>query len=378
MGCPGSGPSEDPASEPTPPPTAEPAADGAGAAVYTQYCAFCHGDSGEGYLADNAPALANANFLATASDDFLRAAVVEGRPGTPMSAWGRERGGPLDAEQVDQVVAYMRAWQTTPSIALPPHDATGSSALRGRGPYRVHCAGCHGDEGQGVSAVSLNNPWLLETASDAFLSYAIREGRPGTPMPAFGAVLPERAQRDIVALIRSWQLPVSGEIAPPFEPDMTTALIHPDGADPTWPVREERFVGADDIHAALEAGEAMVILDARPTSDYLHSHVTGSTSLPFYDIDKYVEMLPRDRWIITYCGCPHAVSGQLADALRDRGFERVAVLDEGFYEWESRGYGVTVAGADEDAAAAVDGSGEGAAAPADAPPVDEPPTAGTP
>lgn len=309
-----------------------------GQALYEQYCGFCHGDDGQGYLADNAPALANQAYLTTVDDAYLRAAVVEGRPGTPMSAWGAERGGPLNETQVDAVVAYMRAWQTEPSVTLAPVDE--GRAVRGRGPYRAYCASCHGDEGEGVTAVSLNNPWLLATASDEFLAHAIREGRPGTPMPAFGGEIPDRAIADITALIRSWETPVDGTVQAVFEPDIAGAVIHPSAPQPDFALREDRFVAADDVHAALEAGQSLIVLDARPTGDYLTSHITGATSLPFYDAEQYVDALPRDHWVITYCGCPHAVSGQLADALKAQGFTRVAVLDEGFYVWEERGYPV--------------------------------------
>ena len=33
----------------------------AGAAIYEQYCAFCHGEEGQGYLADEATALSNSS-----------------------------------------------------------------------------------------------------------------------------------------------------------------------------------------------------------------------------------------------------------------------------------------------------------------------------
>src|ERR1700761_7902702 len=79
-----------------------------GAALYARMCAVCHGPSGEGYAADHAPALAQPNFLASASDAYLRKAVARGRAGTTMSAWSQARGGPLVDADVDAVVAYLR------------------------------------------------------------------------------------------------------------------------------------------------------------------------------------------------------------------------------------------------------------------------------
>ncbi len=52
--------------------------------------------------------------------------------------------------------------------------------------------------------------------------------------------------------------------------------------------------------------------------------------------------LPRDgTWILAYCGCPHAASGQVMDSLRAAGFPNTAVIDEGIFEWIRRGYPVT-------------------------------------
>src|SRR5205809_451939 len=61
-----------------------------GAELYGRMCAVCHGPNGEGYKADQAPALRNPEYLASASDAFLRESIVNGRLGSTMSAWGRD------------------------------------------------------------------------------------------------------------------------------------------------------------------------------------------------------------------------------------------------------------------------------------------------
>ena len=89
----------------------------------------------------------------------------------------------------------------------------------------------------------------------------------------------------------------------------------------------------------------MAILDARAPSDYLNEHIKGAVSVPFYDPSPYVDQLPRDAWLVCYCACPHAESGQLARKLVDQGFPKVTVLDEGLGVWRNRKYG-TSEGAD--------------------------------
>src|ERR1700722_13731939 len=66
-----------------------------GEEIYARMCAVCHGSFGEGYKADHAPALAHPDFLASVTDEFLKAAIANGRSGTTMSAWASEHAGPL-------------------------------------------------------------------------------------------------------------------------------------------------------------------------------------------------------------------------------------------------------------------------------------------
>ena len=75
-----------------------------GARIYSTMCAVCHGAQREGYKADEAPSLAQQDFLASATPEFLAAAIAHGRVSTTMSAWGVQHSGPLAAADVDAVV----------------------------------------------------------------------------------------------------------------------------------------------------------------------------------------------------------------------------------------------------------------------------------
>src|SRR5215212_2200290 len=76
----------------TPPPLPPPTASLDGGQLFKTYCQLCHGPEGKGYAADNAPSLVSATFLATASDEFLRAGIGRGRPGTAMAGYARDLG----------------------------------------------------------------------------------------------------------------------------------------------------------------------------------------------------------------------------------------------------------------------------------------------
>jgi cytochrome c oxidase cbb3-type subunit 3 len=317
-----------------------------GAALYQQYCEFCHGDVGQGYVSDNATALANPEFLRIASDELLTTAIRHGRPGTPMSAWGESAAGPLRDADIEDLVAFIRTWQSEPFVDVDDY-AIGSEAstIRGQTYYSAFgCEDCHGELGRGGTYVTLENPWFLNQVGDGYLRESILRGRPGTAMDSYADGdaddLTDAQLDDILALIRSWEREVDTDPLPPFSPDVSDAVINPGGPEPEFMPTDGRFIGVDDVNAALEAGATMILLDARPHADFVDGHLAGAVSVPFYDLPEVIDELPQDVWIISYCGCPHAISGQSFDALAAAGFTRIAVLDEGYYEWVARGYPV--------------------------------------
>jgi cytochrome c oxidase cbb3-type subunit 3 len=157
-----------------------------GKVLYDKYCYFCHGPEGRGYTADEAPALANDDLLALATDDFLREAIVKGSPGTTMSSWAIARGGPLGYPDASAIVTYLRTWQKRPPEPAEVLSRTVSgNAVRGAPIYAAHCASCHGVKGSGGKYNALANPELLASATDGFLATTIERGRAGTPMNGF-------------------------------------------------------------------------------------------------------------------------------------------------------------------------------------------------
>ena len=307
-----------------------------GAQFYGRYCALCHGERGEGYAADNATRLRGQGLLRTASDDLIALAIARGRPHTAMAGYHESVGGPLSDEQVDRLVAFVREWQTEPSIELSAEPAAGDSE-NGAILFGQHCASCHGRLGQGgETAQSVTAYTFLSQASDAFLRYAIVNGREETEMSAYGGRLDAQAIEDIVVFLRRFEEEpdvVPRHMAPPSLEEMTV-IRHPDGPTPALSLREGRFVSSVQVRDALAAHGRIVLLDARPTSDWLIERLPGALPVPYYDIEPIIERLPRDgTWIVAYCGCPHAASGEVVDALREAGFEHTAVLDEGIYHW---------------------------------------------
>jgi cytochrome c oxidase cbb3-type subunit III len=311
-----------------------------GKELYGRYCYLCHGANGEGYAADEAPKLASDDLLSIASDAFLVDAILSGRPGTTMSAWSLAQRGPLGGDDATALVAFFReTWQKRPSENVDARKIDGDKG-RGAPLYTTHCASCHGATGSGGKYAWLTNPALLAAASDGFLATTIERGRAGTPMPGFAEKIGPRGAADVVALLRSWPKPVDEKLVfPPRPGALKDVVVHPKGPQPKFDAKAD-YIKVDDVKAELARGATMIFADARPPSDYARMHIGGAISVPFYEADAYAKQIPKDRWILTYCGCPHAQSGKLRDALRKLGYKRVAVLDEGLNVWRDRGYPV--------------------------------------
>ena len=89
-----------------------------GNSTYEEQCAVCHGEHGEGQLG---PAIGNPAMLARTTDAFNRYAIVHGRDGTDMPAFGEM----LSPAEIDGLTAFLRSRSTgwtveTPVLKSPP------------------------------------------------------------------------------------------------------------------------------------------------------------------------------------------------------------------------------------------------------------------
>jgi cytochrome c oxidase cbb3-type subunit 3 len=95
----------------------------AGASLFAQNCAVCHGQNGRG---GTAPVLDAKEMLSVATDQQLTNIIRVGIPGTQMRSWSRELGGPFDDKSVGELVAYLRSLE--PNAPSVPNWRQGAAA----------------------------------------------------------------------------------------------------------------------------------------------------------------------------------------------------------------------------------------------------------
>jgi mono/diheme cytochrome c family protein len=229
-------------------------------------CADCHGSQGQGgqttfVVSDpahpnippkqvtwSAPPL-NTVFLRFKEDDVdspavqeIRQIIVYGRAGTPMPAWGLNGGGPMDDQQIGDLLAYLKSIQLTPAQAKKDWASRASQTaaaegvtwptldpmIAGKVLFDTNCARCHtkgysyGDPqtpgGGGQYAPNITNGSELRqfpSAADqvTFVSQGVDPGKGygtggimtdyGGGMPHFGTYLSPQEIKEIVDYERS-------------------------------------------------------------------------------------------------------------------------------------------------------------------------------
>ncbi len=235
-----------------------------GRELYYKNCLFCHGDhlAGQGHIASGFnPRPANfqdVGTIAQLQESYLFWRITTGAPGLPregapwasaMPVWHEM----LEEEEVWKIITFLydytghepRSWELEEARApasteidqgaAPAEQSADSTALERI--YLERCAQCHGEEGAGDGpAADLLYPrprdftlgvvkYKTSHADSEFpydrdLRRTIREGLPGTSMPAWGEILTEPQIDGLIGLIREF-----GEWAEESDEDLGTEPI---------------------------------------------------------------------------------------------------------------------------------------------------------
>jgi mono/diheme cytochrome c family protein len=182
-----------------------------GQQLFAENCAVCHGDFGEGGPNPARPddiiaPISSAEYLSTRDDSTLRSITAQGQPNFGMSPFGTAFGGPLDDEEIDAIVAFLRSWEANPPVEFPPEVVTGPIAPSGAEVFAEVCARCHGAEGEGGIGPALKGPsFLAEYPDDEQVFDTISLGHDATAMIPWGEILTANQINELVIFIRQFE-----------------------------------------------------------------------------------------------------------------------------------------------------------------------------
>jgi len=206
-----------------------------GARLYEENCRMCHGDRGEGRVG----ATLSKNWPSIRPDLRIKATIENGVPGSPMPAWSVAKGGPLSAEEIEALVAYILSWETGEPLVIPtqapvtqrptlaPLPEVKGDPNRGAILFDENCAVCHGADGQGRVGATLARTWGA-IRPDLSIKTVIQNGVAGSAMPAWsqakGGPLTESDVDDLVAFVLSLKPIASAPGAAPTEAETGPGL----------------------------------------------------------------------------------------------------------------------------------------------------------
>ena len=183
--------------------------------LYKQNCSACHGENGSGGPALD---LANPKYQALVDDVSLRRWITSGMPGTQMPAFGESAGGFLTPQQVDVLVAGMRArWdhKGRGTEEMPSYSSTAvGNVEHGQDNFRVSCSSCHQQGQQKITDAS-----YLSLVSDQALRSIVIAGRPDLGHPDWkqarrGQPLTDQDVSDVIAYLHSLRSDTPGQPYP--------------------------------------------------------------------------------------------------------------------------------------------------------------------
>jgi cytochrome c oxidase cbb3-type subunit III len=183
--------------------------------LYKQNCSACHGENSSGGPALD---LANPTYQALVDDASLKRWITSGMPGTEMPAFGESAGGFLTLQQVDVLVAGMRAhWDHKDHSTddMPPYSSSAAGNVEhGQDIFRASCTSCHQQGQQKITDAS-----YLALISDQSLRTVVIAGRPDLGHPDWKQVrhsqpLTDQDVADVIAYLHSLRSDTPGQPYP--------------------------------------------------------------------------------------------------------------------------------------------------------------------
>jgi mono/diheme cytochrome c family protein len=200
--------------------------------LFAQNCSPCHGDFGEGGENPSRPddiiaPISTAEYLRTRDNFTLKQIISQGQPNFGMAPFGSAFGGPLEDDEIDAIVTYIRSWENNPPVELPPEVAVkGEITLAGDEIFDALCYQCHGPDENGVRvAPSLGDPDFQASNTDQDIYDIINKGHEATSMIAWGEILSADQITQLVEFIRQLPPEEPGTAVVSFKSDVLPILV---------------------------------------------------------------------------------------------------------------------------------------------------------
>ncbi len=140
------------------------------------------------------------DIVAASDEDTLAGLILDGHGEMPGQV------GLLTEQEVNDLIALLRNWQTGETAAEEGQEAEGGSDQAIQFLYLQHCATCHGLSGEGKDdRPPLIDNEFIQSSDDQTIVDVIANGRADTPMEGFAAELTEEEMMTLIELLRSWQ-----------------------------------------------------------------------------------------------------------------------------------------------------------------------------
>ena len=96
-----------------------------------------------------------------------------------------------------------------------------------------------------------------------------------------------------------------------------------------------------DVHtvASIKDQDDVYVIDVREQWEYDEGHIPGVTLIPMNEVPNRLEEIPTDKDVIVTCRSGNR-SGQVAEYLRQIGYDNVHNMSGGIIAWEAEGYPV--------------------------------------
>ena len=120
-----------------------------------------------------------------------------------MSPFANAYGGPLDEQEIDAIVSFLRSWEANPPVELPPEFAATTISVSGAEIFAEVCVQCHDPSGVEDFGPSLADPAFQAAFTDQQIFDTINLGHEATGMIGWGEILSSDQISELVTYLRT-------------------------------------------------------------------------------------------------------------------------------------------------------------------------------